>query len=99
MIHLIKTKTNQIFHVQLKYNLKQIKYGTDQPMHRESNHMRAIEARQPCLQKRAYGEVFAITARAKGDSPLTPSAARLPAQALGQRPADGWTRAMPTQNH
>lgn len=40
------------------------------------------KARQPCLQKRAYGEVFAITACAKGGSPLTPGAARLPSEAL-----------------
>ena len=59
-----------------------------------------MQARQPCLQKPLpSAKVSATTARAKGDAPLTPSAARLPAQALGQGPAAGWTRAMPTRNH
>ena len=42
-----------------------------------------IQARQPCLQKLLPSAKFsANTARAKGDSPLTPSAARLPSEAL-----------------
>ena len=42
-----------------------------------------IQARQPCLQKLLPSAKFsATTARAKGDAPLTPSAARLHPEAL-----------------
>ncbi len=58
------------------------------------------QARQPCLQKPLPSAKFsATTARAKGDAPLTPSAARLHTETLRQGPADGWTRAMLTRNH
>ena len=58
------------------------------------------QARQPCLQKPLPTAKFsATTARAKGSFPLTPYAARLPAQALRYRPAAGWTWALPTGNH
>lgn len=44
------------------------------------------QARQPCLQKPLpYGNGFATTARAKGDSPLTPCAARLPGACASQQ--------------
>ena len=43
----------------------------------------ALQARQPCLQKLLPPAKFsATTARAKGDAPLTPCAARLPLEAL-----------------
>ena len=35
----------------------------------------------------------------QGEFPLTPCAARLLAQALRQKPAGGWTWALPTKNH
>ena len=86
--------------MQLKYNPKQAEYDADQPIRKESNPMRALEARQPCLQKPLpSAKFYATTARAKGRSPLTPCAARLPTQALRDRPAGGWTWALPTGNH
>jgi hypothetical protein len=48
---------------------------------------------------RPTARFFAIKARAKGASPLTPNAARLPTEGLRQMPAGGRTWAVPTVNN
>lgn len=47
----------------------------------------------------AVGKVLCNHGTCQGELPLTPCAPRLPAQALRQKPAVGWTWALPTSNN